>query len=274
MENMRKNMRQPTRSDTTPARASRAAALLAAAALGAPIAAHAQAQATVKPDGLFRYAIGAGASYSSGNTDASSINIVGDAVRQTTDSKWQISGKALRGESNGVKSAENAQLTAQYDRDFTPEWFSLWKGDALRDKFANISGQVSLFGGVGRHMIKRDDLTFDLSAGLGYTYDKYVEAADVAGAFRTSYGRAEALFAEESTHKFTPTTTFHQKLSLYPALRSGGGYRGVFDSGLSVSMTPTLSLTAGFNYRYNSEPGVGLKPNDALFVTGIVVKIE
>jgi len=269
MKNMRKNKPQPTRFDTA-----RNRSIAAALALAAPCAAYAQAQATVKPDGQFRYAIGAGASYSSGNTDSSSINIVGDAVRKTGISKWQISGKALRGESGGVKSAENAQLTAQYDRDFTPEWFSLWKGDALRDKFANIEGQASLFGGIGRHMVKRDDLTFDLSAGLGYTYDKYVEAADVAGALRTSYGRAEALLAEESTHKFTPTTTFHQKLSLFPALRGGGGYRGVFDSGLSVAMTPTLSLTAGFNYRYNSEPGEGLKPNDALFVTGIVVKIE
>jgi len=271
MKNERKNPRQPTPFDT---RHQVACAVLACIGLAMSPLAHAQAQATVKPDGQFRYALGAGASFASGNTDATSINVNLDMVRSTTDSKLQIGAKALRSTSNGEKNAENEAAGAQYDHDFTPEWFSLVKADLLRDRFANISGQGSLFGGVGRHLVKSDDLTFDVSTGLGYTYDKYVVPADVAGQIRSSYGRAEALFAEESTHKFTPTTTFHQKLSLYPALQSGGGYRGIFDSGLSVAMTPTLSLTAGFNYRYNSEPGDGVKPNDALFVTGIVVKID
>jgi putative salt-induced outer membrane protein len=248
---------------------------LALALLAAPGLALAQSHATVKPDGQFRYAFGAGASYASGNSDATSVNLTGDGVRATADSKWQFGGKALWGRTDGITTAENAELGTQYDRDFTPEWFSLGKADYLRDRLANVSSRVSLFGGVGRHVIKTDTLTWDLSAGLGYTRDHYVEPADVAGGLRTSYGRAEALLAEESTHKWTATTSFHQKLSLYPALRGGGaGYRGVFDSGLSVAMTDKLSLTAGLNYRYNSEPGAGLKKGDTLFVTGIAVKLD
>jgi len=242
--------------------------------LAAPGMAFAQAQATVKPDGEFRYALGLAASYASGNTSSSSVNITGDGVRATAGSKWEFGGKAVWGRIDGVTTAENLALGTQYDRDFTPEWFSLTKADYLRDKLANVEGRYSLFGGVGRHVIKTDTLTWDVSAGLGYTEDRYVNAADVKGELRTSYGRAEVLLAEESNHKWTDTTTFHQKLSLYPALRSGGGYRGVFDSGLSVAMTKTLSLTAGLNYRYNSDPGEGLKKGDTLFVTGIAMKID
>ena len=242
--------------------------------LAVPGMVFAQAQATVKPDGEFRYAIGAGASYASGNTSSSSANLTGDGVRATAGSKWEFGGKAAWGRIDGVTTAENLALGTQYDHDFTPEWFSLAKADYLRDKLANVEGRYSLFGGVGRHVIKTDTLTWDVSAGLGYTEDRYVNEADVNGELRTRYGRAEALLAEESNHKWTDTTTFHQKLSLYPALRSGGGYRGVFDSGLSVAMTKTLSLTAGLNYRYNSDPGVGLKKGDTLFVTGIAMKID
>jgi putative salt-induced outer membrane protein YdiY len=234
----------------------------------------AQAQATIKPDGEFRYAFGAGASYASGNTDASSVNLTGDGVRATAGSKWQFGGKANWGRTDGVTTAENIALGTQYDLDFTPQWFSFGKADVLRDKPANVASRVSLFGGVGHHVIKSDALTWDLSAGLGYTQDRYIEAVDVAGEVRSNYGRAEAVLAEESTHKWTPTTTFHQKLSLYPALRSGGGYRGVFDSGLSVAMNAKLSLTAGLNYRYNSDPGDALKKGDTLFVTGIAVKLD
>ena len=249
--------------------------LVAAVALVAtPVLALAQVQATIKPDGQFRYALGAGASYASGNTNASSVNVAGDGVRATSDSKWQFGGKALWGRTEGVTTAESIGLGTQYDRDLTPQWFGFGKLDLLRDKPANVSSRTSLYAGAGYHLIKSEPLTWDLSAGLGYTQDRYLEAADVAGEFRTSYGRAEALVAEESTHKWTPSTTFHQKLSLYPALRSGAGYRGIFDAGLSVAMTSTLSLTAGLNHRYNSDPGEGLKKGDTLFVTGISVKID
>jgi putative salt-induced outer membrane protein len=249
--------------------------LVAAAALAAaPAFASAQAQATVKPDGQFRYALGAGASYASGNTNSSSLNITGDGVRADADSKWRFGGQVLRGRSEGATTAESYALGTQYDRDFTPAWFGFGKADFLRDKLANVSARYSLYGGAGYHVFKSDPLTWDLLAGLGYTQDRYIAPADVNGEFRTSYGRAELLLAEESTHKWTPTTSFHQKLSVYPALRRGSGYRAVFDSGLAVSMTSTLSLTAGLNYRYNSEPGEGLRKGDTLFVTGISVKID
>lgn len=246
----------------------------AAALLFAPALAFAQAQATVKPDGQMRYALGAGASYSKGNTDATSVNVSGDAVRATGDSKWHLFGKALRSTSEGERTAENLGLGTQYDQDITPEWFALGKADFLRDRLANLSSRVSVFGGAGRHLVKSETTTWDLSAGLGYTQDRYIDATVVNDELRTRYGRAELLLAEESSHKWTPTTSFHQKLSIYPALRSGGGYRGVFDSGVSVSMTERLSLTAGLNYRYDSDPGVGLDKNDVLFVTGIALKID
>jgi putative salt-induced outer membrane protein YdiY len=228
----------------------------------------------VKRDGEFRYALGLGASYQSGNTDASSVNFSADGVRATETDKWQFGGKGARASTDGARSAENLALGTQYDRDLTPQWFVLGKADALHDKLANLSSRTSLFGGAGRHVVKSDSLTWDVSAGLGYTHDRYIEEAVVAGESRRSYGRAELLLAEESTHKWTPTTSFHQKLSLYPALNSHSGYRGVFDAGLSVSMTERLSLTAGVTYRYDSDPGEGLERGDTLVVTGIAVKID
>ena len=122
---------------------------LALALIAAPGLALAQAQATIKPDGEFRYALGAGASYASGNSDASSVNLSGDIVRATADSKWQFGGKALWGRTDGITTAENAELITQYDRDFTPLWFSFGKADVLRDRLANLSSRTSLFGGVG-----------------------------------------------------------------------------------------------------------------------------
>jgi putative salt-induced outer membrane protein len=234
----------------------------------------AAAQATIKPDGRFRYALGAGASYSSGNTSAASVNIKGDAVRATADSKLRFGGTALWSRSDGATTASNIALGTQYDRDFTAKWFSFASADFLRDSFANIDSQTSLHAGVGRHLIKRENLSFDVSAGAGYIHSRYVDPAVIHGELRERWGRAEAVIAEESTHKWTSTTSFHQKLALFPALESGGGFRSVFDSGLAVAMTPLLDLTVGLSYRYDSDPGAGLVHGDTLFITGISVKLD
>ena len=247
--------------------------LLLAGAPGLAFA-QAQAQATVKPDGDFRYALGAGGSYASGNTQSATVNVAVEAVRATADSKFLFDGHSLWARSNGQRTAANAEAAAQYNQDLTPQWFGLANGDALRDELANLSLRSSLFAGFGRHVVRRDPLTFDVSAALGYTHDKYYTPADIEGQFRQSYGRFEVQLTEESTHKFTATTSFHQKLQVYPALRAGGGKRAVFDSGIAVAMTPILNLTVGFNYRYNSDPGQGLKPSDTLVTTGLSVKID
>lgn len=250
----------------------RSTALLACAVAAAP--GFAAAQATVKPDGLFRYALGAGASYSSGNTSASSANLSADGVRATADSKWRFGGKALWARTDNETTAANAALGTQYDRDFSPRAFSFGSADFLHDEFANIAAQTSVHAGVGRHLVKREDLTFDVSAGLGYIQDRYVDAAVIHGQLRDRWSRAEAVLAEETTHKWTASTSFRQKFSLFPALASGGGFRSVFDAGLAVAMTPVLSLTVGLTHRYDSDPGAGLVHGDTLFVTGISVKLD
>ena len=250
----------------------RTSSLVAGAFAALPLLA--AGQATVKADDQFHYALGAGASYSSGNSSSASANVGGEGIRLSDSDKLRFGGKALWSRSEGTTTAENVTLGGQYDRDFTPRYFGFGSNDYLRDKFANISSRYELHGGVGRHVIKGDRLTFDVSLGLGYTEDSYIEAADIDGALRERFGSAEVLLAEESNHKWTDTTTFHQKASFFPALRSGGGFRSVLDAGLAVAMTPLLSLTVGVTYRYDSEPGVGLRRGDTLFVTGIALKID
>lgn len=232
------------------------------------------AQATVKPDGEFRYALGLGASHSSGNRNSTSVNLNGEGVRATADSRFRFGGKALWTRDEGTTTAENITLGTQYDQDLTPDWFGFGRADYLRDKFANIAGRYAIHGGIGRHLIKNDSTTFDVSAGLGYTWDRYRDPVELQGETRTRYGRLEAMLAEESTHKLTGTTSVRQKLSIFPALRSGGGWRGVFDTGLAVAMSPRFNLTVGLTHRYDSDPGEGFKHGDTLFVTGIQLKLD
>lgn len=47
-----------------------------------------------------------------------------------------------------------------------------------------------------------------------------------------------------------------------------------FDAGIATAINRALDLTVGINYRYNSDPGTGLKKDDFLFLAGIAYKVE
>lgn len=248
------------------------AALVMAGGLAA--CGYAQAQATVKADGKWRYALGAGLSIASGNTTSSTLTVNGDGVRKTQSDKWTFYGKALRARSDGNTTGEQLGLGTRYEADINERVFGFGQGDYLRDKPANLARRLSLGAGFGYHVIRADALTWDVFSGLGYTSDAYITPTTVAGAVRSTYGYGELLLGEESNHTISENSSFRQRVVVYPNLSNSGEFRAAADLGLSVAVNKTMSLTASLVHRYNSDPGVGLKNTDTLFVTGLSVRID
>lgn len=234
----------------------------------------AQGQTTLKMDGQWRGSIGAGASVSSGNTRSTSVNINAEALRATQNDKTRIYGTGLYGKNNGVQSANMLRAGGRYDYDMTPKVFAFGGIDFERDKIGNLKFRWAPSVGLGYHVIKSESTTFDIFGGIGYVKDDFYTPVLLNGSVRDSYGRAELLIGEESTHKLSDSTSFRQRLVIYPNLDNKGEYRGVFDAGLAVAMSSKMSLTVGLVNRYNSEPGPNIKKSDMLFVTGIAAKIE
>jgi putative salt-induced outer membrane protein YdiY len=258
---------------SSPAGSVRARLLLAAcAALAA--AAPAQAQVTLKPDGLWRYLYTAGANATAGNSDSTAFNLSGEGVRMTDEDRWTFRGVGAYGKTNGSVTAERYAAGTQYNRNFSTDWFGFGSADALREPPANIDYRWSAASGVGRHLVRTGNNTLDTTVGLGYTQDRYVRETQVLGGLRDDYGRFELVVGEESTHKLSQSTILRQKFTVYPNITDGGNYRAMFDAGLSVAMTPALSLTTGLNYRYNTDPGAGLKRMDASLVTGVSLRFD
>jgi putative salt-induced outer membrane protein YdiY len=233
------------------------------------------AQISPKPDGVFRSLFGLSISASEGNTRSATATLTGEGVRQTDVSKWSLLGRLNYARADTGTTASNVALGTQYDQNLmNQEWFGFSKLDYFRDRPANIESRVSAYGGLGKHVIKTEENTWDLSAGVGYSEDRYVEAADVGGDLRSSYGRTELVLIEASNHKLTPNTSARQKFEVYPNMRTRGEYRTVLDLGLAVAITDRMQLTTGLLHRYNSDPGLGLRRSDALFTTGIAVRFD
>ena len=245
---------------------------LAWLAAGVPLLA--QAQVTQKPDGQWRSLFTAGASIATGNTDAKSASLGADLIRLTASDKWEFNGAGQYARSDGATTADRQAFTGLYNRDITPKGYGFGQLDLVRDIPSDIASRITPSTGLGYHAVKKPDQTFDLSAGLAYTWDRYRTPQVVEDELRNRYNHLELLFAEESNNKLTDSTTFKQKLTLYPSISQGDGVRSVFDAGLSVAMTRQLALTATLSHRYDSQPGEGLKKNDTLFVTGVSLRFD
>lgn len=233
------------------------------------------AQATVKRDGQWRSALGIGGSVATGDSRSTNVTATGEAVRATERSKWSLTGRLLYATSGHDTTADNKALGSQYDKDLLHEgWFAFNKIEYLRDQPANLDSRFSLITGPGMHLIRNDNHTLDVSAGLAYTMDRYVRATQVAGGLRDNYGRAEWMLGEDSTHKLSETASFRQKLTLFTNTQHTGGYRFVFESGLSVAINSRMNLTAGFTQRYEKDPGLDLHNSNGLLITGISFKLD
>jgi putative salt-induced outer membrane protein len=251
----------------------RTAARLALACLAAAtLSAH--AQVTQKPDGQWRSLFTAGASFANGNTDAKSASLGADVIRLTSSDKWELTGAGQYARSDGATTANRQTFTGLYNQDITPQWYGFGQLDLVRDIPSDISSRITPSSGVGYHVVKKPDQAFDVSAGLAYTWDRYRTPQVVNDEPRSRYDHLELLLAEESNNKLSDTTTFKQKLTIYPSISQGDGVRAVFDAGLSVAMTKQLALTATLSQRYDSQPGDGLKKNDTLFVTGVSLRLD
>lgn len=234
----------------------------------------AQAQATVKPDGQWRAALGLGASAASGNTKSSNLSLNGDAVRVTDQNKISLYGNAQYARSNGVTTGEQVRLGGRYDQNLSAALFAFGGLDLERNKGSNLQLRSQLSGGLGWHAVKTPTTTWDLFGGLGYTSDQYFDDMLVDGQMRGSYSYPSLLLGEESTHKLSETTSAKQRLTVLPSLKNSGEFRANWDAGLAVAMSKTMNLNVGFSVAHNSEPGPGRKATDTLLTTGVSVKFD
>ena len=232
----------------------------------------------IKADGQWRGVGGAAASFSSGNARNSTVNINLDAARITATDKWSMYGQALFAQSKDKD--DNTNTTAnlwragtRYDHNLNANVFAFGGLDLERDQLKHLNLRAGINGGLGYHLIKTPDTTWDIFGGLGYKVDRYsAPGLRIDGDLRRTSTTPELIFGEESTHKLTDTTSFKQRLVVFPNLRDTGEFRAIFDAGLSVAMNKTMNLTVGFQNRYDSLAQSPAKQNDTLFLAGVNVK--
>jgi len=134
-------------------------------------------------------------------------------------------------------------------------WRFFVRGRVEFDEFQPWDTRYTFFGGVGYDLIRNDDTTLTLLAGIGgnYTYGG------------TTYDLTpEALFAVDFRHKLTRRSTITLYSEFLPSLIDASEFRWNTLAAYEVLLDEELNLVlrAGIDNRYSSDVDAGFKRND------------
>jgi putative salt-induced outer membrane protein len=233
--------------------------------------------AQIKTDGQWRGAGGAALSMTSGNSSTTALSLNGDMVRATIEDKITLGANTNYGRSKnaaGISSttANKWATSGQYDYNLSPALFVFGKLGLEGDSLIDLSMRTTLAAGLGYKLIDTKEMSFSVFGGAGYSTDKYDVLQTIGGKKGKTFSRSSLFLGEESSHQLSASTTFKQRLELYPGLSGDKAKIIKFTAGLGVAMSSTLNLTVGLTDTYNSVPAAGNKKNDLGLFTGINVK--
>jgi putative salt-induced outer membrane protein YdiY len=214
-----------------------------------------------------------GLSLTRGNSATLAFSLSAKAARVTKRDKISVYSTAVYASDNTTPpsrtTAHAIRGGIRADFNVSERWFVFGLADFEYDEFQHLDLRNVLGGGLGYHVIKRKNTTFDLFGGGDYEQEYFSAAA----AFPTGLTRktGEVLAGEELNMKLNDRFALTEKVSLFPNFSDSGQYRFQFDATAATKLKTWLSWQLTFSDRYLSNPLPGLKSNDELLSTGLRV---
>jgi putative salt-induced outer membrane protein len=206
-----------------------------------------------------------GFTQTAGNTETETFTLGANAVRATSRDKITVSYLQIYSSSNAsgtdLTTANAKRGGIAYNLNVAPKMFVFGLVDLENDQFQSLNLRFAPAGGVGYHVVKTANTTFDLSLGASLDKEFFTGGVD--------HSYAEVLIGEELTHKFSKTISMHELLVCFPNVSSVGNYRMNFDISAAAAIKKWMAFQISASDRYLSDPLPGRKTNDILFTTGL-----
>jgi putative salt-induced outer membrane protein len=218
-----------------------------------------------------------------GNSSTASYTFDATAIRQTAKDQWTIYGNYIFANTQiPVPAATTANLFQsgiRYDRNLTERIFAFGFANFQTNELQNLSLRQVYGGGLGYHVVKTDNTTFDVFAGADYDRDEFsaytitnpTPPPPILSVAAFDMNSAEAVIGEEFDKKFASRSTLNETFLFFPNLSHTGEYRFQFNSAVSTQIHNWLSWQITFTDQNISYPPPGLKANDLVLSTGFRV---
>ena len=150
---------------------------------------------------------------------------------------------------------------ARFDHDFVSRSFVFANTDFMTDGLQDLTLRSVAGGGIGYHLINRDNATLNLLGGANFTRENYVEV---------QRNLAAGQVGEEFTFKLGKSTALLQNLAFFPDLTNrGGSYRSNFSLGTVTKIGKWLGWQNNLSDIYVTNPPAGKKQNEFAFTSGL-----
>ena len=150
---------------------------------------------------------------------------------------------------------------ARFDHDFVSRLFVFANTDFMTDGLQDLTLRSVAGGGIGYHLINRENATLNLLGGANFTRENYIEVRRDLAAGQVG---------EEFTLKLGKSTTLLQNLAFFPNLTdSGGNYRGNFSLSTVTKIGKWLGWQNNFSDTYVTNPPPGKERNEFVFTSGL-----
>jgi putative salt-induced outer membrane protein len=237
-----------------------------------------------KEDGMWRGSLSASLAVASGNTKSTNFNLGANGVKATKEDRITLFLTSLYGTRDVAgKSEKTANLTrggGRYDWNLSDRTFVFGTLEAEQDKIQRLDSRVVAGGGFGYKLIKEKDLSWDLFGGVVHSTAKNTVTVTSLTPLpvrtfdtKVTNNSTELLLGEESNHKLSESTSFKQKLTVFPNLSKSGERRIQFDAGIVTAIANGISLQVTLSNRYDSMAPAGTKKSDTLLLTGINIAL-
>jgi putative salt-induced outer membrane protein YdiY len=212
-----------------------------------------------------------GLSVTRGNSATLAYNLSAKAVRATTRDKITVYSTAVYASDDTTPpsrtTAHAIRGGIRGDFNVSDRVFVFGFTDFEYDEFQNLDLRNVLGGGLGYHVVKTKNTTFDVFGGGDFEQEYF--SADPAFPTGLTRKTGEIVMGEELATKLNGRTTLSEKFSLFPNITNTGDYRFQFDATAATKLKSWLGWQVTYSDRYLSDPLTGFKKNDVLLSTGL-----
>lgn len=212
--------------------------------------------------------VDAGFELTRGNSKTRNFRFAFAAARKVSQQEMRVYAESLYsiddvpGASPHVSANEN-RGGVRLDNDFASSRFFVFANtDFMTDALQDLNLRSVVGGGIGYHLIDRDNATLNLLGGANFTRENYSEV---------QRNLAAGQVGEELTLKLGKSTSLVQNLAFFPGLTRNdrGEYRSSFSLGTITKISKWLGWQNNFSDVYVTNPPAGKKQNELVFTSGL-----
>nr|WP_306469660.1 DUF481 domain-containing protein [Oscillatoria laete-virens] len=222
------------------------------------------ATASVEPEKkrIWKYNVGLGYTYRTGNDDSQEGNLLADAIRETDKDKLHLGATGLLGTDNQGQQVSKATGRSQYNHDIDQRFYWLVLGNGEYDSAQRLDYRVFAGPGLGWHAIREEKTRLNFESGPTLEFQKFSSQSETSS--------IKGRLAQNFEYRFNDTARVFQGTEVLGDPTNDNDFLLNARAGVETGVTKNISVRLTLQNQYNSLPLPGTQSNDFSAITSLI----